>query len=520
MTTQQLRPGSGDSRRILMITNVEWGEANVFLATSRALLEIDSDVEIHCATFAGFEDQLIQVWKDARLTNPRAKSIVYHQIKGLGTLRQNSTQIRTPDGIIEQLLLPPSFRTPLSLLTSIRAIRDAMGIFIPYTGPQIVEIISSLLDIIREVDADLVVVDSLMTAGLTACHHLGVKYTCLSPNSIKMFAGRFQPWLADLWKFPAVFSGYPFPIPFHLIPLNIFLKLCTAFYWYTDRRRRQVSDHVEAQIGVTLCTPVNLIRGNDHGIKILVSSHAQIDYPLTIPPYVYPCGPIVRSAPPLAGAAPGLADWLARGPTMYINMGSIFTFPSGQAVELARALRITFDAIDKHSKAANLQVLWKWKRSQRPDDKEAESPVFEVLGRQIGKDRVRIVDWLPVEPISILQSGHVACAVHHGGANSYNESIVAGVPQIILPQWTDCYDYSQLVELHGIGLIGSKTTNPLWVAEELSHHLTTVLQGKAARAMQTRAQQLARICEEHGNGAMNAARTLLGDLEGLKSKPR
>ena len=38
-------------RKILMLTNSEHGQANVFLATSRAILAIDPDVEIHFASF-------------------------------------------------------------------------------------------------------------------------------------------------------------------------------------------------------------------------------------------------------------------------------------------------------------------------------------------------------------------------------------------------------------------------------------------------------------------------------------
>lgn len=54
---------------------------------------------------------------------------------------------------------------------------------------------------VQEVDAD-VVVDSLMKAVLTACSHLGVRFCCLSPNSIKGYSAASQP-LAFLCKYPA-----------------------------------------------------------------------------------------------------------------------------------------------------------------------------------------------------------------------------------------------------------------------------------------------------------------------------
>lgn len=45
--------------------------------------------------------------------------------------------------------------------------------------------------------------------------------------------------------------------------------------------------------------------------------------------------------------------------------------------------------------------------------------VHDVLGDDIASGRVRIVDWFEAEPMAVLESGTVVCAVHHGGANSF-----------------------------------------------------------------------------------------------------
>ena len=37
-------------RKILMLTNAELGQANVFIATTHSLLEQESDIEIHIAS--------------------------------------------------------------------------------------------------------------------------------------------------------------------------------------------------------------------------------------------------------------------------------------------------------------------------------------------------------------------------------------------------------------------------------------------------------------------------------------
>src|SRR5262245_6452272 len=76
------KPAS-QQRRILFLTNVEHGEANVFLATAHALLQEDPDVELHFASFAGLEASVTSVWQQARLLVPTANPIIQHEIKGL-----------------------------------------------------------------------------------------------------------------------------------------------------------------------------------------------------------------------------------------------------------------------------------------------------------------------------------------------------------------------------------------------------------------------------------------------------
>lgn len=189
--------------KILLLTNVERGEANVFLSTAHALIEADPNVELHFSTFAGLDANVTSVWEEARRKVPQAKPIVYHELTGvsMGTgvmqyfMRKNPGQ--------KEITLPESFMAKPGFSTTLQAIKDTIPIFIPYEGPQLVEIVASIMEVIKNVDADLVVVNSLMTPGLTACYHMGVKFSCLSPNAIKEFAGPFQPRLANLWKYPA-----------------------------------------------------------------------------------------------------------------------------------------------------------------------------------------------------------------------------------------------------------------------------------------------------------------------------
>jgi hypothetical protein len=137
----------------------------------------------------------------------------------------------------------------------------------------------------------------------------------------------------------------------------------------------------------------------------------------------------------VARVDPELAGWLARGPpTLYVNLGSLCRLEEGRAVEMAGALKLVLERAGREGKgggggggsgsASGLQVLWKLKKHGEYETGEAGCRIHGVLGEEMERGVVRIVDWLVPEPIAVLESGNVVCAVHHGGANSFNEAVV------------------------------------------------------------------------------------------------
>lgn len=59
----------------------------------------------------------------------------------------------------------------------------------------------------------------------------------------------------------------------------------------------------------------------------------------------------------------------------------------------------------------------------------------------------------------------------------------AGVPQVILPQWVDLYDYASLVEGLNIGTWGCRETSPNWTAECLQEAVLLSVNGSQASTM-------------------------------------
>lgn len=93
-----------------------------------------------------------------------------------------------------------------------------------------------------------------------------------------------------------------------------------------------------------------------------------------------------------------------------------------------------------------MQALWKLLPSKNPGEGEKiTATVEEILAEELASKRVIIASWLMADPTAILQSGHIIATVHHGGANSFFEGCYVGIPQIVLAQWYDTYDYAARV---------------------------------------------------------------------------
>jgi hypothetical protein len=137
---------------------------------------------------------------------------------------------------------------------------------------------------------------------------------------------------------------------------------------------------------------------------------------------------MIRPALPLKEVDPALAAWLGRAPTVYVNLGTHMLLDEGMAVEMATALRIALDAVEavlwRDSKLKGLQMLWKLNRKGNYEVGRKGCKVWDVLGDEMMESgRVKVVEWFEAEPTAVLEGGRVVCAVHHGGANSFLETV-------------------------------------------------------------------------------------------------
>ena len=516
-----MEPTDRPDKKILFLTNSERGQSTVVLATSHALLTAPgADVEVHIASFPKLADDVRKASDDAlAAASPpsNARPIVFHTVAGLSMTEAWQGMLASGAAGVNVTSMPQHWwQAPAKL-------RPLFRVMQPWDAEAFLVVYQSLLDIIRDVGADLVVVDNIFGQALTACRFLGVDTMVLSPNTIKDFALPFQPGAVALWKFPCVGTAFPYPVPLYLIPLNIILVFAIIYMTITDSHTKKIAAAVEKYTeGVSYETVMSLALNKSLNFKVLVSNLPEIEFPMRfIPPHLVPCGPILRPARPCAEVSPDLAVWIRRGPVIYINLGThVQHFRPTEPLEMARALRTVLDRADSdpERKLGGLQVLWKLVMAKGVDFPidEPGCDIRNVLGRYMDAGRIRIVDWIEPEPIAVLEEPNVVLAVHHGGANSFLEAVSAGVRHVVLGVWMDTYDFANRAEHLGIGIWGNKRSRPGWQADELGSALVNVLMGPRSAQMKHKASELARLCAANGGGRAMAARTILEEVETLR----
>lgn len=115
-----------------------------------------------------------------------------------------------------------------------------------------------------------------------------------------------------------------------------------------------------------------------------------------------------------------LYNFISRKRTILLALGSHVLTTEKMSVELSLGFKKVLE------KFPDVQVLWKVRKV--PPPLKGDGTTFDplknirgILGEELAHDRIRIVDWLKADPVSILATGDICCFINHGGANSFFE---------------------------------------------------------------------------------------------------
>ncbi|ORY67420.1 uncharacterized protein BCR38DRAFT_157791 [Pseudomassariella vexata] len=465
----QLPNSSEMSKRqtILFMTNSELGQASIVLAVAIELL-LNPSLDVHIASFPP-------------LSSIVPDGITFHAIPG-----PSMKQVLADRGID---FLP---RHPPGVRGAVQSYREALpAVLAPWEPEQYLAIYEHCKGLIQEVDPTVVVLDGLFAAGSDACSVLKARHVILSPLTFKDHAMQEQPWLAALWKFGVLSSGFTNPLPLSAVLINIYLIIRLIMVGY---HANSVENVIKARhkrgIPGQLSTMFTEFRSD---LTYLIPSTPNTDFQLHIPSNIIGCGPMIPAFDPLEKTHPDLASWLAAKPTLIVNMGSHVTYAADQFYQVSEAL---YDCLSCNP---YIQILWKC-----PVEKDALiAPNYA--------SRIKLLPWLPAQPIAFLTaSNSILAYVHHGGSNSFHEALAAGVPQVVCPVWLDTYDFATRAEYLGVGVRGNVTAAPEVQSAELATALARVVSGcEEADGMRAQARRLAREVGGADRGRKVAAERIL-----------
>ncbi|EEF37428.1 UDP-glycosyltransferase 84B2 [Ricinus communis] len=253
-------------------------------------------------------------------------------------------------------------------------------------------------------------------------------------------------------------------------------------------------------------TLLDLVQKLDNKVKwVLVNSFTELEEDVvksmaSLHP-IYPIGPLV--SPFLLGeeemmskstidnvdmwrAENSCIAWLDKKPpssVIYISFGSITVLSQKQMDNLATGL-----------KNSNKPFLWVIK--PKPENSETKGGELPGSFLEETKEKGLVVTWCEQE--KVLMHKAVGCFITHCGWNSTLESVVAGVPVIAYPGWTDQPTVAKfLVDVLKIG-VRVKIEDGFASSEEVERCIMEITGGPEAEGVKKRALELKEAAKKVG----------------------
>ena len=202
-------------------------------------------------------------------------------------------------------------------------------------------------------------------------------------------------------------TGISFPVSWSDLPKNIMATFNLVRKIVTSPEISKFNKYRNAH---GLLGGLPIISAITRAVHVICPAVREIDFPLVMPDFLGLYGPIVLDTTPIETADPELNQWLDRGETVIMSMGTHFRYTKSQVKAIINGF---LSGINHDS---NTQFLWKLS-----DRSELESLIEEVLKDPRDKERFKIVDWFEADPALIMKHPNVIAYIHHGGANSYYE---------------------------------------------------------------------------------------------------
>lgn len=342
---------------------------------------------------------------------------------------------------------------------------DYWELFAAGTEEERLATIKRVRSVIRDVKPDLVVVDQIYGTPFDAVRSTGLPFVVVAPGH-PSFAIDANPLTEPMSMSGTVWKGSlrdilsNFMLTWRLVVWILWspwarttLKLrrwTLSFEWLSIGADSNITPPPAAVKEVAAAISCNV-----ENLHFYHQSHPKVTY----------TGPLSRLSPKPTGRdqsqeSQELLEWLDEAQSkeeavVFISFGSMFPFTPQDYLSMVTALRRA------HAHYPHFIVLWKIVRT----DQEYHD---------IAAPFIRECSWLP-SVTQIYEHPATKIVVHHGGGNTVNEVIWHGLSHLVIPQWSDTYDWGATIEGFHLGL-QTQNPGPELDSSEIEKHLLHLLQ--------------------------------------------
>ena len=193
-------------KRVLFFTNSEHGQSQVHLAISYELLS-HPDIEVHLASFpalapriSGLASLIAATDDGSPSTGKVEKQIPFHSINYPAMTEAYNGAAKN---VVKAMMHAPGFFNALT------AYDKMPSVITSWTPECYMDIYKRCSEIMEEVKPAVIIIDSIFPQPLDLCRNQLAgkpnqpKYAIVNPlDAYHLLVGQ-QPWLAQLWKYPA-----------------------------------------------------------------------------------------------------------------------------------------------------------------------------------------------------------------------------------------------------------------------------------------------------------------------------
>ena len=328
-------------------------------------------------------------------------------------------------------------------------VRNLQNVTLTRGIPQIMELLSNFttelfleLDTPRMASWDIIVDDftSWPVSG-----YLSRKWNI--PTMHVIFTLDYSVGHLPSWPYPLCGTGFPNDFTF---PQRLLNTLVSAFFPFAEALIYHLSKPPAG--GIENVTISHSLLYPGVGTPMIVPTSFGFEYPRPTLPLIHYVGPILeREGEPLSGP---LQAWLASRPdrsVIYISMGTAVELSESDATALVHAILAT-----------DYSALWSIRQM------DIQSLIHQLTGDE-HENRIFTSSWVPQRALP----GHkaIVMSILHGGLFGVMQSLLNGVPIVVIPFAADHFDVAARVVSSGAGV---RLHTHEVTAERLTESITTV----------------------------------------------